>query len=216
MNVTKATTVESQNIAINLANQPLGGFVVDVKGEPISVGSMTFRLSEWKGTSATTYTQDVLNISLYDENGTVVAGPVDITASSPNVSFTDTVTFPVGAHVYTLKGKLTTDFANNQTIAASTTPASDWGTVRGTVTGVTIIPSGGTITGSTMTVKSASMAVSVSSLPLAQTVIAGANQFTFANYVLDAGSSGEDISLNSIYAEYNASANPTKLTSCKI
>ncbi len=219
MNVSKATSIEAQNIAINLASQPLGGFIVDVKGEPISVAAMTFRAAIWKGTgTGVAYTSDLTNISMYDENGAVVSGPVDITASSPNIAFSDTVTFPIGIHTYTLKGKVTTDYANNDTISASTTPASDWTTVKGSVTGNTITPSGGTITGSTMTVKSGALAVSVSSVPLAQTVIAGASQFTFANYVLDAGNSGEDVSLNAIITAYDLvpTTNPTTLTSCRL
>ena len=42
LSVSKSTTIAAQNIAINLANQPLGGFVVDVKGEAVSVGRMIF------------------------------------------------------------------------------------------------------------------------------------------------------------------------------
>ncbi len=224
MNVSKATLVAAQNIAINLADQPLGGFIVDTKGESVSVAAMTFRMSKWWGGNAAgtytagSYTQDLTNVSLYDENGKVVAGPVDITATSPNVAFTDTVTFPTGIHTYTLKGKLTADYLSNDTIAASTTPATDWTTVKGSITGVTVTPSGGTITGSTMTVKAAALSVTVSTIPLAQTVIAGATEFTFANYVLDAGNSGEDLSMNSMPVEYSfgTGASSNGLTSCRL
>src|SRR3989338_6871683 len=113
-------------------------FEVEVKGEPVQVSAMTFRISEWGGTGAANCTQCVTNISVVDENGKIVAGPIDITASSPNVAFTDTVTFPVGKHTYSLKGKLHTDYANNQTIAASTTP-NGW-TAVGQTTGNTITP----------------------------------------------------------------------------
>lgn len=214
--VSKSTTVPAQNIAINLASQPLGGFEVEVKGEPIQVSSMTFRVSLWAGTSAAASTQDITNISLVDENGTVAAGPVDITASSPTVTFSDTVTFPIGKHVYTLKGKLGTDFANNDTIAASTSPRTDW-TSTGQVTGNSITENpNSAVTGNTMTVKSGAIVISVSSIPLAQTVIAGSNSFLFANYVLDAGNSGEDVLISTFPVEYNAPANPTTLSNCQL
>ena len=64
---------------------------------------MVFRLSAWAGTGATTVTQDITNIKLVNQNGTVVAGPVDIAASAATVTFTDTVTFPVGKNTYTFE-----------------------------------------------------------------------------------------------------------------
>ena len=119
LTVEKASSIAAQNIAVNVSNQSLGGFTVEAKGEPVSVASMVFRLSSWAGTGATASTQDITNISLVDENGTVVAGPVDVAVSAATVTFTDTITFAVGKKTYTLKGKVGTDFANNQTIAAS-------------------------------------------------------------------------------------------------
>ena len=110
LTVEKASSIAAQNIAINVTNQPLGGFTVELKGEPVSVASMVFRLASWAGTGATASTQDITNISLVDENGTVVAGPVDVAASAATVTFTDTITFAVGKKTYTLKGKVGTDF----------------------------------------------------------------------------------------------------------
>ena len=198
LNVSKATSVASQNIAINLADQPLGGFIVEAKGEAVSVGRMIFNVTvaDASVTTVVTHVSDIDNVALYDENGAIVAGPVnaaDTATATYNygiITFTDTVTFPVGIHTYSLKGKLTTTttagFESNDTIIASTTPASQWTIVKGQTTGVTIIPAGGTITASTMTVKAGALTVSTQSVPLAQTVIAGVSQFLFANYILDA------------------------------
>src|SRR3989338_4129498 len=47
--VSAATTISAQNIAVNLANQPLGGFTVDVKGEAISVGRIGFNVTITSG-----------------------------------------------------------------------------------------------------------------------------------------------------------------------
>jgi hypothetical protein len=216
---TASSEVPAQNVAINLPDQPLGGFKITVKGEPISVAQTVFRLSRWNGTNAANSTQDITNITLVDPTGKVVAGPVDIAASSPTVTFTDTITYPVGtAMVYTLKGKLGTDFANDNTIAASTTPNSDWTTVKGQNTNQTVTLSSATFTSNTMTVKSGALRVATSPTPIAQTIVAGVNGFNFANFSLDATASGEDIRLNSIQVEYNfgqASSNDD-LTNCQL
>jgi len=217
LTVEKASSIAAQNIAVNVANQPLGGFMVEAKGEPVSVASMVFRLSEWAGTGATTVTQDITNITLVDENGTVVAGPVDVAASAATVTFTDTITFAVGKKTYTLKGKVGTEFANNQTIAASTTPSSDWTTVTGQTTGNSITPSPtSAITANTMTVKSAVTTISVSATPATQTVVAGAQSYAFANVQFDATASGEDIKFSTIPLTFTNGGTASYITGCTL
>ncbi|MDO8493610.1 MAG: peptidoglycan-binding domain-containing protein [bacterium] len=215
MNVSKASAVAAQNIAINLANQPLGGFEVEVKGEPVSVTSLPFKLSAFVGSSASASTQDITDVKLVDASGKVVAGPIDITATSPNVTFTDTVTFPIGKNVYTLKGKVGTDFATDQTIAASTTP-SDWTSTGGTTgNSITATPSSA-VTGNTMTVKAAVITVTNSASPAVQTVVAGAQNFNFANIQLDASASGEDIKFTTLKAAFTNGGTATHITGCAL
>src|SRR3989338_4462807 len=68
-----------------------------------------------------------------------------------------------------------------------------------------------------MTVKAASLAITQSSQPSARSVIAGAKQFEFARYVLDAGQSGEDIRVTSFLAKYSFSTNAANnLTHCQL
>lgn len=221
MTVSVWTGVAAQNISENENNQTLGGFTADVKGEAISVAQIVFRLYH-VGASANVTFADVDSVSLVDQNGSVIAGPVDATdggvdAVNGLVTFTDTVTFPVGVTNLTLKGKLGSDFDTNDTIAASTTPSTDWTTVTGQVTGNTITPSPtSALTSPTMTVKSGSLTVSVSSVPIAQTVIAGASQFEFARYILDATGSGEDLRVTTIPLYYDTSGTRTDLTNCKL
>ncbi|MEK7636219.1 MAG: peptidoglycan-binding domain-containing protein, partial [Patescibacteria group bacterium] len=45
LNVENATTIQAQNIAVNLSNQVLGGFSVEVRGEPVSVAKMIFDIA---------------------------------------------------------------------------------------------------------------------------------------------------------------------------
>ncbi len=219
--VQKATSVSSQTVAENLSDQPLGGFAVEVKGESISVSQIVFDLATTPAASGVSIdSDDVTNITLEDENGNIVAGPVDGVAGGDSaVTFTDSVTFPIGTTVYTLKGKLGTDFSDNDTIAASTTPGDDWTSVKGDVTGNDITPTPATsVTGSTMTVKAASLRVSVSPTPSAQDMVAGTSGFHFADYVLDASSSGEDIRVTLMKPQLTISTAGTAddLSSCQL
>ncbi|TSC77787.1 MAG: hypothetical protein G01um101433_461 [Parcubacteria group bacterium Gr01-1014_33] len=227
MTVSTSSTVPAQNIAINVPNQPLGAFTVDVKGEEISVGKIAFNVS--LGTEgADGDVNDLTNVTLVDANGSVVAGPVDGSASDSTdtagsgdgvITFSSTVTFSTGINTYKLLGKVGTDITNNVTIEASTTPSSDFGTVKGVTTGNTITPSPTTaITMSRMTVKAGALTISVSTVPIAQTVVANTKAFLFANYILDVTASGEDVRLTTIPLEYNVGAGGTagNLTNCQL
>ena len=180
LNVSTSNAAPAQNIAVNTANQPLGSFIADVKGEAISVGKMNFNVS-LSGETGAHDVDLITNVTVVDENGSVIAGPVDGSATNARTTgsadggfvFTDTVTFPVGQHTYFLKGKIGTDMDNNTTVIASSTPSTDFTTVRGLTTGKTITPApASALTFSTMTLKSGALTVSALSQPPAQTVIA--------------------------------------------
>ncbi|MBU3926019.1 peptidoglycan-binding protein [Patescibacteria group bacterium] len=220
INIQKATSGEAaaQNISVNVSNQPLGGFIAEVRGEPISVAQIILTVATTTGGTPGLLT----NVSLYDGNGAVVAGPVDatdatVTDGNQTVTFTDTVTFPVGTNTYIVKGKVPSSTGNNMTYAVSFTPSTAMTTVTGQTTGNTITPSpASAITLNTMTVKSSVLAISVSANPVAQTVVAGGT-FTFANYYFDATASGEDIKMVSVPLEYNIyNSTATNLTSCQL
>lgn len=230
INAQNATTVGAQNIAVNLPSQALGGLLLDVKGEDVTVAAMNFDLSviDDAATGGSIDTNDVTNITLVREDGVVVAGPVDGVAGGNNaIRFTDTVTFKPGRVVYTLKGKVGTDIGSNDTVAASTTPSSDWTTVRGVTSGVTITPSPtSAVTMNTMTVKAAALTMSLSpstqetsnASSTAQTVVAGTSAYKFTDYVLDASGSGEDIRVNALKLRntFSASNAADDLTNCTV
>ncbi|MEA2112606.1 MAG: peptidoglycan-binding domain-containing protein [Patescibacteria group bacterium] len=197
LSASKATSVEAQNISENVANQPLGGFDIEAKGEAVSVASMVFYVT----TSGTGAVEDITNVSLVDSNGSVVAGPVDGvgTSNTGTFTFTDSVTFPVGEATYTLQGQMGTDFLNDETVIINTNPSSDWTTVTGETTGNSITPSPSTdITANTMTLKAGTATISTSASPVAQNIVAGAQEFVFANFQFDATASGEDVRFTSL------------------
>lgn len=228
INAQNATSIGAQTIAINLPNQPLGGLLIDIKGEDVTVAAMNFDLSivDDAATGGAIDTNDITNITLVREDGVVVAGPVDGVAGGNNVvRFTDTVTFKPGRVVYTLKGKVGTDVGSNDTVAASTTPSSDWTTVRGVTSGVSITPTPtSAVTMSTMTVKAAALTLSLTPTTqsngstTAQTVVAGTSGYNFTDYVLDASGSGEDLRVTALQLQLTFSSSNTAddLTNCQL
>ncbi len=214
--IQKATSVAAQNIAVNVPNQILGGFSTDIKGESISVQSTVFHFNYSAGVAASSYL--LTNVSLVDQNGAVVAGPVDATnvgGVAQKVTFTDTLTLPIGVKTFTLKGKVPSSTPNGTTLVASTTPSSDWTSVTGQTTGNTITLTNGVFTMNTMTVKAAALAVSVGSSPAAQSIVAGGQGILFSNIQLDASQSGEDVRFSSM-ALTNGGSNTTGQSSCQL
>ncbi len=212
----KATSVAAQNIAVNVSNQVLGGYDTNFQGEPVSVQSHMFHF-----TSSSAGLGTLTNVTLVDSNGAVVAGPVDAVAESgtnQKVTFTDTVTYPVGIRTYTLLGKVPSTYTNNTTIVASTTPSTDWSNVTGQVTGNTISLStfSSAISFNTMTIRAATLAVSVSATPSAQNVVAGGQAVIFANYQFDASQSGEDMRFSSIPLFLTTTGTASSLNTCQL
>lgn len=209
--ISKANEVAAQNIAIAVPNQPLGGFVTNFTGEPITITGLYFYIATSSGAYGAT--AQITSISLYNENGAVVSGPFDSalgdgTAHGNNttsatkydtIHFTDSITFPVGRHVYSIKGKIPTAYPSGATITLSTKGSTDWTSPTGQTTGNSISFSGQTsqVSLNQMTVKGASLAVTISTQPAAQNVVAGVQDYLLANYQLDASQSGEDIRLSS-------------------
>ena len=160
------------------------------------------------------------NVSLVNGSGAVIAGPADgvySTATNQTVTFTDAVTFPVGTTKVQLKGKVASTIGNNGTYITSFTPSTAWTSVTGQTTGnsLTVSPASA-LTSSTMTVKSGALTVNVSTQPVAQNVVAGASQFTFANYIFDASQSGEDVRITTIPLYFSTTGTRTDLTSCQL
>jgi hypothetical protein len=207
--ISKANEVAAQNIALNVPNQPLGGFVTDFRGEAVSVQQMVFDVS------TTSTLGPITSASIVDENGAVVAGPVDENnVTSGKLTFTDTVTFPVGRHVYTIKGKVASGALNGTTIQLTTDPSAQWSNITGQTSGNSIQLTGqGSFSMNAMTVQAASLTLSLSSQPASQNIVAGGSGILFAQPQLDASASGEDVRISSIPLRIDSN---TGLTNCQL
>ncbi len=216
--IAKANEVSAQNIAVNVPNQVLGGYVVDLKGEAVTVQSSVFTVASTTGSGVGLLT----NVTIVDENGSVVAGPVDATYTSSLVqtlTFTDTITYKTGRHVYTLRGKVASTIGDGGTYIVSTNPSTGWTNVRGETTGNTIsLSANGSFAMNTMTVKAGSMVVNLSTSPASQTIVPGGQGQIFVNVQFDGTQSGEDVrfSTAALTLTFASGAAVTDLTSCQL
>jgi hypothetical protein len=214
--IENATSVSAQNIKVNVPNQPLGGITTNFTGEPVTVQSLTFGVAVPGGSLGS---NPITNVSLVDENGNTVAGPVD-EDNSGAIVFNSPVTFPVGSMTYTLKGTIPSTATNGTTIDLSTNPNTQWTGAKGQTSGATVTLPNTTITMNTMTILDPFLAVSAASTPASSNIAAGAQDFTFANIYLDASQSIENISLSSlpiyVITQGTNNADASDLSGCEL
>jgi len=213
--ISNAGSVGSQNIAVNVPNQPLGGFTTNFSGEAVQVQSVAFHVA-----SSSPYAP-LTSVSLVDSNGNTVAGPVDENVTTGTITFNTSITFPVGAMTYTLKGTVGSAATNGATYQLSTNPsAGDWQNAQGQTSGSNVTLSNGSISLSVMTIQGPSLIVSLASTPASTNVAKGAQNFVLANINLDASQSGENIRLSSLPIVVNtqgtSNADATDLSSCQL
>jgi hypothetical protein len=222
--IQNATSVGAQNIAINVPNQPLGGFQTNLTGEAIQVQTLKVHFFVTGGAIS-----PLQNISLVDENGNVAAGSFNATCDSgastctaQTVALSGATTFPTGTHTYTIKGQVQSQAGiNGFTIVASTTPSSstDWSNVTGATTGNTVQPGVGLFTMNPMTIQAASLVSSNGTSPTSgSTVVSGGQNVLFATVQLDASQSGENVRLSSVPVTIvmDSTASSAFLSSCQI
>ena len=195
LRVEKSNKINATNIANGEDNVAIGAFLFDVDGEGVTFNS-------WVMTLATTDSDSgggkaVLdNITVYDENGNAVGGPTDptIAGTAHTVTITDSISVPVGEHVYTIRGNLDNGWANNDTIKVSFQPSNKITNAKGDTTGNTITPTpAAVVTANTQTIKAGTLTVSVDQSLGSQSYVEGGQDVELGRYVLDATASGEDL-----------------------
>ncbi|KKS26444.1 MAG: hypothetical protein UU87_C0002G0123 [Parcubacteria group bacterium GW2011_GWA2_42_11] len=207
-----ASGAPSANITRGATGQILGAFDFVVQGESVNVASIRLDFDH----TGTGSTSDITSITLNKADGTVLStggtAADDTTAHAAtldgtldgHVTFSGTITFPVGTTQVIVKGNLNTDFAANDTFRTGmNTPDVRATSITGATTGNTITATpAAAVWGNSMTVKGGALTVNVSATPVAQPVIAGTQGFTFANYLFDATTSGEDIRVTLMTLRY--------------
>jgi hypothetical protein len=201
LTVQNAASVASQIIAVNAPNQVLGGFATIVTGAPVAISGLTIGVA-----TSSTGAGLIAAVSIVDENGSVVAGPVDASGTGNLLTFSSSIVFPVGSHTYTIKGKIPATFTNGGSVTLNTSPngvystngVTAWANPYNQATGVSITLGTTNFTMNTMTVRGATLSVAASQNPAAQNVVVGGQNIVLANIQLDASQSGEDVRVGSI------------------
>ena len=234
--VTPTAGVSNANIAEDTKEVTVGKFDFDVRGESLSFESVGVQLNidlATAGTGATT--SDITAVKLVDATGKVLGGPVDPTFNAFNngvgglnvagrtsygtATITDNFILRAGVQSVTVKANLSADFSANDTIRAILYPKAM--TVKGVDTGETLVAAdktpGAGQQSALYTVKTAALAVSVSSQPTAQNVVGGTQNFTYAKFRLDAADSGEDIKVTQIKSElFTVTAVPSDFANWRV
>jgi hypothetical protein len=199
----KSNKVSAGNVPEQVNDTVLGAFEFNLTGEGITINTMKFAIDT---TGGVTDADDVTLITLVDQNGTVLAGPADGsatdytptsgTASEGSVSFS-AVELPAGVTTIYVKGKLGSDFANTNTITIRANPA-DWSGATGASTGNSVTLPSGEVSANAQTVQAATLAARTLTDPAARSVVKGTTDFVWFTATLDAANSGEDIRVTAV------------------
>ena len=200
----ESVALESGVIGEGTPDAELGKFNFVASGEEMSINVIGWNFTLSTTSASADYT-DITNIKIYDELDNLVAGPADFTTAvytdgssivKATVTTTDSFIVPTGGHIYTVRADLNNNFSANDTIQVGVEMAS---ADIDSVSGYSVIgqPSGNTQS-TLLTIGSSYLAISVSSNPAAQTVVAGAQDFVVANFILDASNSTENIEIVNI------------------
>lgn len=199
--VTKSNVLAAGNIGVQVSDTKLGAFEVKLAGEGMTVSTVKFAIDTTEASGTAVDADDITLITLVDQNGVVLAGPNDgsATAYTPtggsaaegSVTF-NSVTFPVGTTTVYVKGRLGSDFAAGDTVTIRTNP-TDWTSAKGSVTGKTITLPSSLSSANVQTVQAASLAATTLNTPAAGPVVAGSTDHVFMEGLLDGANSGEDV-----------------------
>ncbi|MDO8463537.1 MAG: hypothetical protein Q7S96_04710 [bacterium] len=184
------------NVAQGSTGVPLLVVSFTVTGEEVRITSQN-----WDFTFADDFVcTELTSVTLYDSKGAVAAGPKDCATNT--ITFTDTMTVPVGTNAYTLKANVASTAGNDGDGTADTVVAtldvSEF-TAKGVQSGkVSTVQTTTDVAGNTLTVNAAALAATTLATPIAGNVIAGVQDYGFAKFTLDASAGGEDARIASI------------------
>ncbi len=206
-----AATPATGNIA-PADDQALTTFDFDVRGEEVRISSLKIAFDLTAGFVDGTDEGQITNIKVFDETGTIVAGPKDLDAANltansvtyeGTVTFTDTFIVPVGVHQYTVKVKFATDTSTGDALQVAIADADSDITAKGMTTNdsITASPTAAAVAGNTQTMAAGSLTATTLTSPVARNVAAGTQDFIWMTASLGAGTSGEDIQVTALVIE---------------
>ena len=200
--ISKSTSTAPTGSITQASDQILGTWDFEARGESIRISAISIDLD---GTAVDTNDETIANIKsarIYDENGNIVAGPVNGTTTSGventgvaldrDLDFTNTFVIPVGVHQYTLKANIQTGAENGETIIAAITADGDV-TAKTIRTNTSITATGPPSTLNTMMVKAGALVSTTLTAPIAAEIVPGVQDHIWMTGEFSALNSGEDI-----------------------
>lgn len=202
--IRKNEHVLDQSISIRTPMQLFGSYLVEVPDRAVAVPEPVFYIvTDGK-------IQYLTSIVLVNQNGTVIAGPVDAQlwhtggdgSEIGEISFKDTLILPKGTTTLYLRGKVGGGFPVNWRVMAVVSGRFWTPTDLETGEVVPNLPDEvyPFVEGQVMTVQGP--ALTVSFIGGEQTVVAGSRDVAFGTYVLDATQSSEDVRVVVIPGKY--------------
>lgn len=218
--VSRSTDTPAQNVAIQVANQRLGGFLFDIQGESVTMQNTTFDVTVTRSGGSPASVDDITNVTLVRaDTGAVIAGPVNAVGSgtSGTVTFSDSATLPQGETTLEVRGQLSADFQENDRIVFSLEPASDLSDITGDGSGnaVNATPSS-TISANAVTVGPTDINVNVAATPASQTIVAGAQNLPMARLQFNLTGASENMRLSTLPVTLTHSGSPEILSNCRV
>ncbi|MFA5270103.1 MAG: hypothetical protein WC400_00595 [Patescibacteria group bacterium] len=201
------STPATGNIAV-ADNQLLGVWDFDVKGESQRVSAVTMYGNLTDSTGTTVTYVDMTNARLVDmATGNILSGPIDgaddasavygTAGTDAKFAFTNTFVLPVGVTKVGFKVRLSSDWANADTIVVTLNAAADV-TVKGIITNNSITPGGSYgIPANTMTVKGGALVIETLGIPATSNVVINTQDMIVGTYSFNAVASGENVLVSS-------------------
>ncbi|MDO8598672.1 MAG: hypothetical protein Q7S02_01030, partial [bacterium] len=193
-----ANSPSTGNIAQGGTQVPLLSVDLTASGEDVRVTSQNWDFAFADDFACT----ELTSLTLYDKNGAVVAGPQD--CSGGTLTFTDSMTVPVGTSAYMMKGNVASTAGDDADGTADTVTATldvDQFTVRGVQSGkTTTVQTTTDIAGNALTVQRGALGITNQATPIAGNVVRNVKNYTFLKTTLDASSGGEDAKVTSVTA----------------
>ncbi|MDD4606716.1 MAG: hypothetical protein PHS07_00030 [Patescibacteria group bacterium] len=206
-------TINQGYLTVNLASDTAptgyiapGGSQVELatldfvaNGEPVNVTNTAVKI-----TVTTAAIGEITNVTMYDENGNIVAGPQDPVTSGTAFNLTDSYTVQPGTHKYTFKADIDSGCSSNDQVyfsmaaSAITAKGANSGKTTYTTSSGSTVPPAATVTGKTQTVKAGALSVVTAATPIAGNLVINAQDATFAYFDLDASAGGENVRVSSI------------------
>jgi len=217
---------QAANIPEGEEGLTLGTWSIKATGEDVICTTSRFDIDVQGVSGNVASASDITNITLYDENDTAVTSATDGTDDASTetgdgyVSYTDTITFPVGSGVYTLRGDLNTVWSVDDGIQIGlAADSSGYWTCKGELTNQPVSETPAVETDAMIrTVKPGALAVTNSAtVPVTNENYVKGNEVEVARVTYSAANSGEDVKITKLrFIVDSVTSRPDELSDVRI